>query len=623
MNRARLFLCSGVLLDPRLQEQYDPKAIVTLDALGSVPNVNVRFEDVSKILLKHLSDRLADLLEIASYVYAADTATSRGTGWHQDGSVESWDRKMTFHIPVRDLQFWNRDDVKSILTQVLGFLSDDAYSFTFSKLLTERSKQEYLQFADLDDWPFNGVERIIMFSGGLDSLAGAVETAAGGGKLVLVSHRSVTTMDKRQRELFEHLRVMYDARMIRIPVWINKAAKIGREYTQRTRSFLYASIGAIVAESMNSGGVRFFENGVVSMNLPVADEAIRARASRTTHPVTLELLSRFYSLVLDRKIIVDNPYLFKTKAEVISILGKCNAANLIAYTCSCAHSWFKSKTQWHCGTCSQCIDRRIAILSDGLQKYDPETDYASDVFSGPRKEGYERNMATNYARHALELHKMSESEMASVFNLELSRAVRSFADRSGTAKRLIDLHKTHGKSVTEVIAHQIEKNAVALMEGTVDVTSMLKLIVGGRHVESTWATFSNRAVELLERGIPVSCRTHQPKDELHLQEISDGILRARNDLLVREYPFMRWASSLTKPDWSHESLNLWVELKYVRDRKNIRSITEDIAADITKYGDNERRTLFVIYDPGRHIVDRDAFAEDIHKHPGMYVAFVS
>jgi len=622
MNPARLFLCSGVSPDPLILEQYDRKEIVTLDALGSSPNVNVRFEDVSKILLKHLSDRLTDLLEIASYVYAADTATARGTGWHEDGSVESWERNLNFCIPIRDIEFWNREEVKSLLTKVLAFLSDDSYSFTFSKVTTDRSKQEYLQFADLEDWPFIGVERVIMFSGGLDSLAGAVETATGGGDVVLVSHRSVTTMDKRQRELFEHLKGMYSARMVRIPVWINKAAKISREYSQRTRSFLYASIGAIVAESMKSQGVRFFENGIVSMNLPVADEAIRARASRTTHPITLELLSRLFSLVLDRSIIVDNPYLFKSKSEVVSILERCDAADLIAYTCSCAHSWFKSKTQWHCGTCSQCIDRRVAILSAELEEYDPETDYVSDVFTGPRKEGYERNMATNYARHALELHKMSERELASIFNLEFSRAIGSFTDRSSAAKRLIDLHKTHGKFVSDVIARQIEKNAVALTEGTVDATSMLKLIVGGKHVESPWMTFANRVIELLERGLPVSCRTHQPKDEPHLQEISDGILRANNDLLIREYPFMRWASSLTKPDWSHESLNLWVELKYVRERKQINAITEAIAADITKYGDNDRRTVFVIYDPRNHVVDRDSIVRDIQKHSGMFVAFV-
>ena len=44
-----------------------------------------------------------------------------------------------------------------------------------------------------------------MFSGGLDSLAGAVDTAVGGANLVLVSHRPVSTLDSRQKKLFAEL----------------------------------------------------------------------------------------------------------------------------------------------------------------------------------------------------------------------------------------------------------------------------------------------------------------------------------------------------------------------------------------------------------------------------------
>jgi hypothetical protein len=55
---------------------------------------------------------------------------------------------------------------------------------------------------------------------------------------------------------------------------------------------------------------------------------------------------------------------------------------------------------------------------------------------------------------------------------------------------------------------------------------------------------------------------------------------------------------MTKPDWSDESAAVWIELKYIRRSSDVRKATEEIAADITKYGDNERRTLFAIYDPG-------------------------
>ena len=69
-----------------------------------------------------------------------------------------------------------------------------------------------------------------------------------------------------------------------------------------------------------------------------------------------------------------------------------NAVDLITKACSCAHNVFKSKTKWRCGTCSQCIDQRIAILSAGLENFDLETGYVCDVFTGHRKDGYEQNI---------------------------------------------------------------------------------------------------------------------------------------------------------------------------------------------------------------------------------------
>ncbi len=37
-------------------------------------------------------------------------------------------------------------------------------------------EQQYFEFGDQKVWPFDAPERVIMFSGGLDSLAGAGET---------------------------------------------------------------------------------------------------------------------------------------------------------------------------------------------------------------------------------------------------------------------------------------------------------------------------------------------------------------------------------------------------------------------------------------------------------------
>jgi hypothetical protein len=138
----------------------------------------------------------------------------------------------------------------------------------------------------------------------------------------------------------------------------------------------------------------------------------------------------------------------------------------------------------------------------------------------------------------------------------------------------------------------------------------------------TWQRLAERIGHLLACGIPPACQSHKPSDELHLQQICDGILKAADEKLIREYPYQRRASRLTKPDWSNESALLWIELKYVRTSSDVRKINEAIAADITKYGDNSRRTVFVVYDPNGHIIDQQAFVGDICQHEGNLVRII-
>ncbi|HYH68342.1 MAG TPA: hypothetical protein VD866_26855 [Urbifossiella sp.] len=623
MIRPRLFLCSGVTVPPK-----DPlrsgRVVVDLATTGTDANVHVRLFDLAETFLQLLSPRQEDALEIAAYVYAADCATKRGGQWDNSETTEPWRRDMTFIIPVRDLAFWDQDEVKQLLAHVLQFLSDDTFTFEFRQDARHTPRQQYFEFSESLNWEFEGVDRVLMFSGGLDSLAGAIDTAAAGGNLVLVSHRPVSTQSSRQTDLFEQLRNTARRPMIHVPVWINKDERLGREPSQRTRSFLYATLGMVVAASVKAEGVRFFENGVVSLNLPVADEVIGARASRTTHPHALTMIGRLFARVLGREAFpVDNPYLPKTKKEVIETIVSNGGGGLIAYTCSCAHQGiFQSGTQWHCGVCSQCIDRRIAMLAAGAEVHDPDTDYVIDVFTGPRKEGYERNMAVQYVRHATELGRMSEPQFVQKFNTHITRAVRDFPRQAEAARELIRTHKRHGEAVQGVIERQLARQAGGLLNGRLAQSSMLALIGSREHLVPSWTQYAERVTVLLRAGLPIACRSHKPKDEPHLQEVCDGILKAQHDDLVREFPFMRWGSGLTKPDWSVEERTLWIELKYVRKKTDLRPISEDIAADITKYGDNGRHCLFVVYDPGHLITDEKAFSEPIGRREGMLARLI-
>ena len=480
---------------------------IHLDSIGSKANVHIRFENVAKVFGRQLTPRLVDLLEIASYVFSADCATRRGAQWSDGNSTEAWSRDFAFVIPVRDFTFWTSEAIQSLIVDVLTFLSDDRYSFSFVRLEHERRfQQHYLDFGSFDDWPFHSPDRVLMFSGGLDSLAGAVETAKREQNSVLVSHRPVSTMSARQSKLFKELQKSFPGRFLHVPVWINKHERLGYEPTQRTRSFLFAALGTVVGESISAGGVRFFENGVVSLNLPVAGEVLRSRASRTTHPIALYLLQRLCTAVAKRDFMVDNPYFYKTKTEVIEIVASSGVPGLIAHTCSCAHSMFKSKSRWHCGKCSQCIDRRFAVTAAGLQEYDPKGDYESDVFVGARSDGPEKNMAADYVRHGSELCQRSEQELMSQFSAELSRAVRYEPKRNEAAAKIVRMHQRHGTAVARVLEKVIAERAGDLANDRLPPSSLLAMFVRKDYVKRSGISYADAkelvSAVLSEMGAP-------------------------------------------------------------------------------------------------------------------------
>ena len=156
-------------------------------------------------------------------------ARREGEAWTDDETKEPWDRDFQLIVPVRDVDFWRQAEVSRLLVETLCVLCDDNFAFAFRKMENEPAKQQYLEFGDLEDWPFRGVERVQMFSGGLDSLSGALDTASRGEKMVLVSHRPLSVQSSRQTKLFNAMREKCSASMIHVPVWVNKDEQIGRE----------------------------------------------------------------------------------------------------------------------------------------------------------------------------------------------------------------------------------------------------------------------------------------------------------------------------------------------------------------------------------------------------------
>ena len=97
--------------------------------------------------------------------------------------------------------------------------------------------QPYLGFSDPSAQAISPNE-VILFSGGLDSLAGTVDELIGNNKKVaLVSHQSSTTVAAKQNGLVNTLREKLSSRQLfYVPVTSNKGREEAVTFRQRSRS---------------------------------------------------------------------------------------------------------------------------------------------------------------------------------------------------------------------------------------------------------------------------------------------------------------------------------------------------------------------------------------------------
>jgi hypothetical protein len=230
----------------------------------------------------------------------------------------AWRRSFRFVIPLRNPNHWSNRKVLEPLCDTLSFLSEDDYAFEFEKATHAAPLDKYLELSGDDAAAFKADE-VVLFSGGLDSLGGAVEELSTGTKKVaLVSHRSSSKIFDYQKQLVAELKRRFPKRLMHIPVLVTRQEPLRvREHTQRSRSFLYMALACVVARLFGSQQIRFFENGVVSINLPISEQVIGTRATRTTHPLVLERFREFFSAAVNKWIEVENPFIWKTKADVI------------------------------------------------------------------------------------------------------------------------------------------------------------------------------------------------------------------------------------------------------------------------------------------------------------------
>ena len=455
-------------------------------------NITLRIEDVHSKLFSSVPSRFHDLLEIATYVYSADQVIRRGAD-DVDTFGDGWRRDLHFVVPVRDPDFWSSAQVQDTLCSTLGFLSDDQYRFDFVKLDQEHPFQQYLQFDDTQQ-VYGKPEQVVMFSGGLDSLAGAIDEVVNQKRRVLlVTHKSTSKLNKRHRTLEQMLAEKAgDNVPHRISVRVHKAKELNHEYTQRSRSFLYVSIGATIARMLNLKSVRFYENGVISLNLPVCAQVVGGRATRTTHPRVMKGFQDLLSLVAGEPFTVENPYIWKTKADVVKVITDAGCHDLIKHSMTCTLTWEMTNQHTHCGGCSQCIDRRFAILAAKADQHDPVEHYKVDVFTQSRDKGEDKIMAAAYLERANQVKNLTDVTQFVSSYPDVGRVLKylNYSSAGQAAQRVFDLYKRHADEVTGALDELGRRYFTQIRERSLPGDCLLRTVYESASVNSVPAVIS-------------------------------------------------------------------------------------------------------------------------------------
>ncbi len=157
--------------------------------------------------LRQSNPRATDFLLLAAAVYSLDKLILRTQ------AADGWTRNFTLVLPVSDVNMW--EAVKSDLTSCLSFLTGDNWEIDFMQQGATPIRPVYRRRRRVVPRPTGEV--VCLFSGGLDSLIGAIDWLEQNRprRILLVGHHDgkMPGPQSDQKAILEHLVPAYRFRI--------------------------------------------------------------------------------------------------------------------------------------------------------------------------------------------------------------------------------------------------------------------------------------------------------------------------------------------------------------------------------------------------------------------------
>jgi 7-cyano-7-deazaguanine synthase in queuosine biosynthesis len=349
-----------------------------------------------------------DIINLASGIFGTDLCIKRQEREHYIRTIE-------VDIDVINLHLFER--IKSSLEKALYIISKDNWTIQF--------KQKPGTPTTTIEWK-NKEGAVLLFSGGIDSMCAASEFCKEKKDLVLVSHNSQANhvIDACQNNIHAAIESFYKIKIKHVHIKVfgrnHKTYAFptdqSRENTQRTRSFLFLCLAALVTRRSGFNKILFMaENGQFAIHLPLNSARVGPFSTHTADPeFVIEMESIFKVLLTNPDFIIKNPFLFKTKAEVFSLLPtKLKKEAHISASC-----WMISRMpeNKHCGYCIPCISRRIAIEYNNIEFKEYFVDiFRADINLLDENDDKKRNLI-DYLEFILKFKDISEAKKIQIIS---------------------------------------------------------------------------------------------------------------------------------------------------------------------------------------------------------------